>query len=299
MIQRFAKWIPILFVLFALTHPADAEVGVVTLNDPTRSGGPYKLTIIEDGDPVTASWTRHSVSPNRQVLNEDGAVNGDGLPSMLFDPASGLRMATWGKNSGSGYDIVESHFENGAWTTPATVAVGVTMTIDPEPSIVLDTQTGTVHIVYVASDAAPVVFHTHAPTSLSSWTTPVPVSSVGQESLRPSAVFHQGLLKVAYEFHASGVGGSPRQIVVATADGIGGFTYETITTSYGTGPNRPALHVGGATSMWIEWIDGENEVAWSTWEPTTGWDAPQIEQFTDVEDRDFFVRGRVKHLATQ
>jgi hypothetical protein len=299
MIRRHMKWIPTLFVLFGLTHLAVAEVGMVTSTDLNQRGGPYQLTIIEDGDPVTATWTRYTLSSNRYVLNESGAINGDGLPAILFDPASGLRMATWGKNTGSGFDVVESHFENGAWTTPAIVAGSVTMTIDPEPSIVLNKQNGTVHIVYVASDAAPVVYHTHAPTSLSSWATPVPVSGVGQESLRPSAVFHQGVLKVAYEFHTSGVGSSPRQIMVATADGIGGFTYETITTSYGTGPNRPALHVGGATSVWLEWIDGENEMAWSTWEPTTGWDSPQIEMFIDVEDRDFFVRGRVKHLATQ
>jgi hypothetical protein len=282
-----------------LSHVADAEVGLVTASDLTQSGSTYTLTIIEDGDPVTSAWSRYSLSGSRKVLNEDGATNGDGLPSILSDPASGLQVVTWGKNTGSGFDIVESHFENGNWTAPAVISAAVTSSIDPEPSIVLDEQTGTVHIVYIASDSAPQIMHTQAPTDLSSWTPPSLISEIGKDSMRPSAVMHQGVLKVAYEFHGSGVGITPRQIVVATSDGIGGFSYETITTSYGVEPNRPKLHVGGNTSMWIEWIDGTNDIAWSRWFSTSGWEAPQLEYFADGEDRDFDASGRVKKLATQ
>ena len=302
MISRLAKRILVLLVALALPHVVvEAEVGAIYESSTSAQlSGPYVLSIIEDGDPVTAAWTRHSsLLGSRQVLNENGASNGDGLPSVLLNLISGLPIVTWGKNNGSGFDIVESHFENGAWTTPAIIAAGVTTSIDPEPSIAIDKQTGVVHIVYLADVAAPRVMHTEAPANLAFWTTPVQVSEIGENALRPSAVIHLGTLTVAYESHGSGVGSTPRQIAVATSDGLGGFTHETIATTHCGDPNRPQLHTGIGTSLWIDWLDDTNEMAWAIWQPAMGWGSVQIEPFTDVEDRDYHARGRVKRLATQ
>ena len=277
-----------------------AEVGVVT-----RQGtgivvaGPYLISIIEDPEPV-GIWMRFAPQSSAKiVLNEGGDANGDGRPSMAIDPGTGLPIVTWGKNNGSGFDIVESHFENGAWTAPAIIAAAATTSIDPEPAIALDEQTGTVHIVYVAGDSAPQVMHSEAPADLSSWTAPILVSEVGEDALRPSAVIHQGVLTVTYEFHASGVGSTPRQITVATSNGFGGFTHETLDSTHGSDPNRPQLHTGAGGSMWIDWIDGTNDMAWSSWHSVTGWGSAQIEPFTDVEDRDFFARGRIERQARE
>ena len=289
-----------LVVVSSLGNGIVAEVGVITKQGTDIvATGPYLMTIIEDSEPV-GMWARYSGSTSiKMVLNEDGAVNGDGRPSMAVDSGNALRIVTWGRNNGSGFDIVESHFENGAWTTPAVIAAGVTTSIDPEPSITLDRQTADVHIVYITSDSAPVVMHTQAPADLSSWTSPNMVSEIGENGLRPSAIIHQGTLTVAYESHVSGVGNTPRVITVATSDGLGGFTYETITSSQGGSPNRPQLHVGIGSSMWIDWVDDMANVAWAIWQPAMGWGSAQIEPFPDVEDRDYHARGRVKRLATQ
>ena len=54
------------------------------------------------------------------VLNESGGSK-RGRSSLAWRsiPVTAVPIVTWGKNNGSGFDIVESHFENGAWTTPA------------------------------------------------------------------------------------------------------------------------------------------------------------------------------------
>lgn len=299
--MRTFKHFPLLLCLAVVTSLSGvvvAEVGVVIRQGTDIvAAGPYLMGIIEDPDPV-GIWLRHTqLASTRVVLNENGGTNGDGLPSMAADPY-GLPIVTWGKNNGSGFDIVESHFENGAWTTPAIIASDVMTSIDPEPSIALNRQTGDIHIVYSMNDAAPKVMHTQAPSDLSSWTPPALVSEFGENALRPSAVIHQGTLIVAYESHTSGVGNTPRQITVASSDGLGGFTYDTLTSTNGCAPNRPQLHTAG-TSMWIEWIDDTNDMAWATRQAATGWGSAQIEPFTDVEDRDYHARGRVKQLALQ
>jgi hypothetical protein len=289
-----------LVVVTSLSSGVVAEVGVVTKQGTDIvATGPYLMSIIEDSEPV-GLWARHTTpSGTTMVLNESGSTNGDGLPSMAVDSGNSLPIVTWGRNNGSGFDIVESHFENGAWTTPVVLAAGVTTSIDPEPFVTLDRQTLGVHIVYVTNDSAPVVMHTEAPADLSSWTSPNMVSEIGENGLRPSAIIHQGTLTVAYESHVSGVGNTPRVITVATSDGLGGFTYETITSSQGGSPNRPQLHVGMGSSMWIDWVDDMANVAWAIRQPGTGWGSVQIEPFTDSEDRDYHVRGRIKQLASQ
>ncbi len=298
MIRRFARGISIAFLAVAGLNVVVAEVGLAYVSeDPPRFTGPYVLQIIEDGDPVTAAWARISWSSSRHVLNENGAANGDGLPSAVFNPISRLPIVTWGKYNGSGYDIVESHFEAGAWTTPTTIVAGVTSSLDPEPALALDLQTGAVHVVYVADDSTTQVMHVEAPADLSTWSSPMLVSEIGSDVLRPSAVIFEGELVVAYEYHALGIGTTPRQITIATADGGGGFTHETLEITHGSDPNRPELHSAGGSSLWIDWIDGVGDMAWSAWHSVTGWGPTQIEPYTDIEDRDFHVRQRIERMA--
>ncbi len=297
MTRRLARGILILSLALAMLHVAEAEVGLVYVSEnPPRFEGPYLLTIIEDGNPIEGAWARLSWSSSRVVLNENGAVNGDGRPSVIFNPFSRLAVVTWGKSNGSGYDIVESHFENGTWTTPSIIVPDVTTSLDPEPSLALDLQTGALHIVYVTNDSAPQVMHVEAPSDLSGWTPPVLVSEIGAAVLRPSAVIHQGNLVVAYEYHAMGIGTTPRQITIATEIG-GGFSHETLETTHGSDPNRPKLHTAGGLTLWIDWIDGANDMAWSTWHNVTGWGPTQIEPYTDIEDRDFYARQRIERMA--
>jgi hypothetical protein len=290
-------------LIAAIAGPAAvAEVGVVVGSDGIIiDSGPFIVGIIDTNDPIGGMvWVPYSTTGGTRVLlNQDGYANGDGRPSLARNPVSDLPVVTWGKYTGTGYDIVESHFENGGWTTPAVIAAGVTVTLDPEPFVALDRQTGAVHIVYFTNDGAPSVMHVEAPADLSSWTTPALVSQVAEYGLRPSAVVHQGTLRVAYEVHGSSVGSIPRQIVVATSDGAGGFSHETVTSTHFGDPNRPQLHVGTGDTLWVDWVDDDDMMAWSEWHPASSWSAVQLESFADPGDRAFHVRSRIKRLATQ
>ena len=60
MISRLGKRILVLLVALTLAHVVvEAEVGAIYESGiSVQAGGPYVLSIIEDGDPVTAAWTR-------------------------------------------------------------------------------------------------------------------------------------------------------------------------------------------------------------------------------------------------
>jgi hypothetical protein len=60
----------------------------------------------------------------------------------------------------------------------------------------------------------------------------------------------------------------------------------------------PQVHSHGGT-LWIDWIDGGDEAAWTRWNPSTGWDPVQYESFDDWMEREFHVRGAIRMLAVQ
>lgn len=280
-----------------VTPHASGEVAVVVEFDNTRVFGPY--SIIDDADPIGGMvWTRQSVVSNSRILlNEDGAANGDGRPATTLNPVNRMPIATWGKKNGAAFDVVVSRFEAGAWTSPEIIAAGVTATLDPEPQMAIDQLSGDVHLVYFVNETIPSVFYTQAPPDLSSWTAPVQVSQFGEKALRPSAMVHQGVVWVAYESHGFAVGNTPRQIVVATSDGAGGFFYDVVSETHHADPNWPLIHRGKGGSPWLDWVDGATDMAWSTWQSSSGWGAIQIEPFAGVADREFHVRGRIRGLA--
>ena len=102
MISRFGKGILALLVVCAMQGiVVEAEVGVVYESGVSiKLSGPYVFSIIEDGDPVTAAWERHSpTNGSRQVLNEGGSASGDGRPSALYNSTSSLPIVTWGRTA--------------------------------------------------------------------------------------------------------------------------------------------------------------------------------------------------------
>lgn len=285
-------------LLVLVSGPCLAEVGVVFGVDlGTRPSGPYELrSIIEDGDPVGLVWRVYSVSfDTRYVLNVDGEANEDGDPSLAYNRIGDMPMAAWARNSAGGYDLVLSCFLNGAWTEPLVLAEDVTLTQPTDPALVLDPADGSVHLLYWVDEAWPRVMYRHAPADLSSWSDPVQVSLPGELAVRPSGVFHDGLLHVAYEVHTGQLGGAPRQVVHAVEDG-GGFTTEVIATTNHDGPNRPQVHGAGAV-LWVDWIDADGEMTWTRRQATGPWEPIEIEPYTTNEQRDFHVRGAIEGQA--
>lgn len=270
---------------------AHAEVGVYHFGPGSPPHGPYILAIIDDIDPV--SWRPHSSVAGRILLNPGGEANGDGKPSMAYNTATDLPIVTWARNSASGFDVVVSHFENGAWTTPAELAASTEDELDP--FVTIDAATGTVHVVYWINDGSQRVMHRQAPADLSSWSAPVQVSDVGQTGRRPAAVMHDGVLRVVFEASPPGSGHSPRQITLATQNGQS-FTTELVFSSFYTNDNWPQVHSANGR-MWVEWIEDEDQMVWTVRQLSGSWDPLSTVYFSTVEERDYFTRGTIKGLA--
>ena len=80
-----------------------AEIG--GFDDPTKTEwrplGPWQfVSIVEDPDPYGLVWEVHSApSPGYEVLNAAGHANGDGPPSLAYNPFSELPIVAWALNS--------------------------------------------------------------------------------------------------------------------------------------------------------------------------------------------------------
>lgn len=286
-----ARWLIVAALLIIVPFPLRAEVGVVDI----EFTGPYELAIIDDPDPTSKIWRRltPSESTGRIVLNEQGEANGDGAPSLLFNTLTRVPVVAWARNSAEGFDVVASHLEAGAWTTPTVLAGSSADELDPH--LVLDESTGTVHLLYWVDGATPQVVHRQAPADLSSWSAPRVVSGPGEIAARPAATAEDGVLRVIYESHTGTLGGMPKLIVLATDSGSG-FDYETLGSSLHSGPSRPQIH-SRQGRVWAEWIDGEDAMSWTREAGSGGWAPLDAEPYASPEERDYFVRGRIRVLA--
>ncbi len=278
-----------------------SEIGVVTRDSLVSQPVAYILdAITEDPTPINPIWKKLTpIDGNQATLNASGEANGDGMPSILVDPNTGLILAAWARNSASGFDIVISRFESGAWTEAQVVAGSTANELDPE--LVLD-PAGSVHMFYWVDGATPQVFQIVAPSDLSSWSSPGLVSQPGQNACRPAGVFYNGILRVAYEVHAFGSGNSPRQVVLARVEN-GGFIPEIVAMTNNLGEVRPQVH-SHAGHLWVDWVDTETtgnsgELAWTRINAQGQWEPTRYEPFANREERDYRVRGGVRLQAIQ
>jgi len=272
---------------------ARAEVGTLEL----EAGGPYVVGIIDDPDPVGRAWKRYSTpGSGRIVLNEAGETNGDGDPSLAFNPVTRTPIVAWARNSAEGFDVVVSRFSGGEWSPPVVLAGSPLDELDPW--VAVDPVNGTVHVVYWIDDSTPRVVHRSAPADLSVWSAPRDVSPAGEHALRPSAVVGPScVLRVAYESHGSSPDGTPRLIVLAT-DAGGSFETRTVGSSDHAGPNRPEVHAEPGR-VWVDWVDGADTMTWTREGLDGTWEAPSGEPYGGSEDRDYFVRGRIRALVRE
>jgi len=238
---------------------------------------------------------------SRTTLNTAGEVNGDGNPSLVNDPSSGLVVAAWARNSASGFDVVVSHFANGAWTAPEVVAGGSANELDPQLVLAPD---GSVHMFYWVDGSVPQVFHVTAAASLASWSTPLRVSDPDDPSCRAAGGFHNGVLRVAYEVHTFGSGNTPKEVVLARLEN-GAFTPEIVAITNNLGTVHPQVH-SHAGRFWVDWVDTEDsggggELAWTRLDAQGQWESIRYEPFGDVGQREYHVRGgaRMKAITLQ
>ena len=278
-----------------------AEIGVVHggFQEPGNVPIPYILGIITDeGNPIELGyWLRSFAdSPTRSVLNPDGDLNGDGRPDVALHPGTRVPLVVWSRNSPSGFDVVLSRFENGAWTVPEVVVDVADDALDPR--VAIDSATGDVHLVYWIGGADPRIEHRVAPADLSTWSAPGTVSGPGEAACRPLAVFHGGVLRVIYEVHVPGIGGTPRQVVLAKLE-AGGFVQEIVAQTGHDGEVWPEVHSHGGR-IWVDWIDAHGVIGWTRFDAAAGrWEPIWTESFAGIEEREFHVRGAVRAKAIE
>jgi hypothetical protein len=295
-VRRIAGIVSFGGLLAAVLPPgARAEVGAVVHADGAVSAY-VEQGIVDDPDPISSAWIPyHPAISSRVVLNPDGAVNGDGDPTLVTDPASSFAVAAWARSSPGGYDIVVSRFDASAWTPPQVVADSPADELDPH--LVLDPSDGSIHLLYWIDDGAPRILHRQAPSDLSSWSAPAQVSEPGSDACRPWGVFHDGLLHVVYEEHDLGLGTTPRQIVLAIRQGQT-FSSQILATTQYAGENRPQAHSANGT-LWVDWIDLEWEMTWIQQLPGGSWEPVEVEYFETPEEREFHVRELIRTRALQ
>ena len=276
-----------------LSIGAWAEVSVI---DPgTGPKLPGILEAIEDTvNPFEYVWKRYRYRTEVHVLNEEGFDNDDGPPSIAIHPITGIPIVAWARNSPTGYDIVLSSYDAG-WTSQTVVAASSLDELDP--SLVIDSTTGDVHLFWWVNDVTPTVMHSVAPQDLSSWSVPNVVSSPSEASLRPFGAMHNGSLYVAYEVHDYGYGATPRQIVLSQ-DVEGTFIPQVVTISNYEGAISAQVHSSNG-KLWVDWIDSDQEAAWSRMGSGGQWEPVQTMPYADEMELRYHVRGAIKQIAQQ
>lgn len=276
---------------------ARAEVGVAISPGSLGPRTPYVLGIIDEGPtPITTTEWR-PVGPggsNRVVLNPDGETNGDGAPSMLSNPSTGLVAAAWSRHTAGGFDVVVSQFASGAWTTAQVVAGTTSDELDPQMVLAPD---GSVRLFYWVEGSTRQVFQITAPADLSSWSAPILVSQPGDSACRPAGAYYNGVLHVAYEVHNFGNGSTPRQVVLAKLTG-GTFTPEVVAMTNNMGDVFPQVH-SHAGRLWVDWIDaeagdGSGEIAWARTDAQGQWEPIRFDPFANYLEREYRVRSGIR-----
>ena len=289
----------LILLLSLSTEFARAEVSATWWpTQPVTVSGGKMQAIGNDPDPINTVWHRYSaLGSGNVVLNPEGEANGDGDPSILSDPAHGWFVATWSRNSVSGFDVVVSRFANGAWTTPQVVVDEAANALDPQ--LVVDAA-GVVHLFYWHDGASPQVLELRS-TDLDTWTAPTVVSQPGEVACRPSGAVHQSVLRVAYEVHEFGYGNSPRKVVLARYDG-GAFVTEVVAMTNNLGTVSPQVH-SHAGRLWVDWVDAENrsagELAWTRLDGAGHWEPIHYLSFGTYAEREYFARGTIRMQAIQ
>jgi len=274
---------------FAAATPARAEVGIV-------GSGPSQVVyvlaqITDDSDPWGGAWKRLSYDLNRAVLNPEGFLNGDGIPSMEVLP-DGRVVVAWARNSPQGYDVVVSVHTTAGWSAAQIVADSTENEVDPALALEPD---GTLHVVYTVVGQDSRVVHRQAPSDLSTWSAELPVSQPGEEARRPSVAWDGTSLRVAYEVDTFGLGQTPRAIAAARLqDGV--FESEIVAVSSFLGDLAPRIHCTAAR-VWVDWTDADHEIAWTRLDLQGAWEPLRYASYDTPPHQEFQVRPGLRQEA--
>lgn len=272
---------------FFLLVWSELAKGEVSIDGRTSASGYSLASGGADGNPWP--WLRPHFDPS-WILNAGGAENGDGMPSFDVDPLSGYPAVTWAWFDGHDFEIVVARWTGDGWGPWESITNNDVD--DLGPAVAFD-ESGAMRITWwrLGSHSGEV------------WFAEKPVRGEGASEELVTDVAnggHGGTVAstasrgdiVAYQRNGSAM----REIVVSRRDRDWDRTV-IAATSYagprGDGDLDVTAHARGEL-IWIDWVDGEGEVAYSTYQHDSDtWSSPLRESYSwDPEDggREYWER---------
>ena len=242
-----------------------AEVGV------DRATGAFLSMALEGGDggPSGSPFPWGCVRPGAStLLNEHGDDEGDGAPSVAFEPGTARPVIAWAESTGDGWHrVVISRWEGAAWSDPEPVSQAGVDTADASVDV---TPTG-LPVVAWWEPATGTLTWVRRKLADGSWDDPESIGGGSEPHRFPSiAALGDGDAVVAF---SAEVGEGLFEVRVARrSEGWAERTVETgLTVSQWRGRGDLALEVhyeAGVT--WMEWARTAAEFATSRLDPATG-----------------------------
>lgn len=160
----------------------------------------------------TGAWglVRHGVDP-RWILNPDGDLRGDGLPSFGINPVTGQPEAVWARFAGD-YEVVFSLFDGTSWTQPVQVSGGYVGN-DILPALAHDSR-GDRIVTWFRAESSGQIYMTASPAAEAAFLPPVRLSKEGLPARSASIVVDGLLAYVALEEER----GQDRFVLVVAAE---------------------------------------------------------------------------------
>jgi len=228
-----------------------------------------------DPYPYPWAWIRENV-PGVQVLNPDGDANGDGPASFAIDPADGAPVVAWAWFDGEDHEIVLSRWTGSGWSAPEPLTDNAVDDLDPDLSFGED---GALHVTWWRDGATPAVLARHR-TPGGSWGPEEPVTGADEPGRLPGVAADPAAPRVGWQ----GTDGPDTTVVVSSRRDDGTWRAELVArTGYagpaGDGDVDVRVHAL-AGRLWVDWVDGPGELAFSVRDPATGtWSAPESEPY--------------------
>ena len=228
----------------------------------------------DGADPIDPlGWYPYRSGQTVMILNSDGVAREDGRPDIAWH-ADGAPVVVWAWNLGTDHDVALAEWDGDDWAAPAFLTSSTSDDLDPRVFLEPD---GTVRVAWWTDGTPSAVFVMTRPAG-GGWSAPVQVAGPDESGRRPSVAFFDGALRVAYE-RASDVPGMAQEIVVATEQPGGTFSYEVVAATARADRLDAVLHAERG-KLWVDWKQDEALIGYAECE-AGAWTAASPIAWTD------------------
>lgn len=240
---------------------------------------PYGHRGIADPDPIPRlAWRVNRQDVGVCPLNPEGDQNGDGPPDLMISALNGSPVLVWSALVGGAHRIAVAEWAGQSWSTINHLTNGPN-DIDPR---VFVTATGDTFVTWWTAESSSQVWVTSRQASTMSWSAPIAVSAAGEGGRRPSVVFANDSIYIAYERPSQQPGVSV-EVVVARSRYGHPFVPETVFATSQVLPSarvEPQLH-SGSDRLWIDWVQAPEYLGYSLLQDSTAWTSTSTQDVGD------------------